>query len=216
MSTIDDKMRLILVTKLQVNDITQYLQFVCRCVEYGVTCVQLRAKNIDSETFVEIGQLFLSCLQKLNIPLIINDNIHVCKDINADGVHIGQTDIHAIEARKQLGPDKIIGLSVCNEEQLISSQELPIDYVGIGPIFQTPNKPETTAIGIETFAKLARLSNHTIIAIGGITENNAHDIFASGAQGIACINCLHTSRHLEQTIQRLRLLTNNHDKIGIS
>ncbi|WP_092485708.1 thiamine phosphate synthase [Candidatus Ichthyocystis hellenicum] len=216
MPTIDNKLRLVLVTKLQVSEIEQYLQFVCRCVKYGVTCVQLRAKNIDVETFVEIGQLFLSCLRKLDIPLIINDNIYVCKNIDADGVHIGQTDMHATEARKQLGPNKIIGLSVCNEEQLFSSQNLPIDYIGIGPIFQTSNKPEVSAIGMETFVKLAKLSRHPVVAIGGITEDNANNIFACGAQGVACINCLHTSKHLDQTIQKLNSSANNdHGKLKL-
>ena len=138
-----------------------------------------------------LGQRLKTILREFQVPLIINDRIDVALAIQADGVHLGQTDMPYAIARQLLGPDKIIGLSVENFEQIKETNRLDIDYIGISPIFSTPTKTDTAApFGLEGTAKAVQLSVHPTVAIGGIHLDNVERVMATGVNGVAVVSCI--------------------------
>lgn len=184
--------KLTLITNKGDIPLYDYLTFIETCAKSGITSLQLREKNTFYEDLLEFGRNIKKILAPHNIPFIINDDLDLAIELNADGIHLGQTDGDPIAARKHLGPDKVIGVSINSLKNLHDSNELPINYVGIGAIFPTDNKPNITTIwGIEGLKNLASLSKHPIVAIGGINEANAPEVISGGAHGIAVIGALH-------------------------
>jgi len=193
-----------LVTNKKNAETEKYLDFVISCIEAGVNAVQLREKQMNHAELLMFGQALRSLLQATKTPLIINDNITLAIELNADGVHLGQQDESVIEARKQLGNDKIIGLSVDTMEQLTTANNLPLDYIGIGAIFPTKNKANINTVwGSEALTQLSKLSLHPILAIGGINEHNAKQVIQAGAHGIAAIDAFHAAKNIHETTKKL-------------
>ncbi len=130
-----------------VTDDQQDLNTLCRVVKQaiagGVSLVQVREKQGDVRTFIERAAAVKAVLSGSGVPLIINDRVDVALAVDADGVHLGQSDMPATLARQLLGPDKLIGLSVENEQQFEQAQSLPVDYLGLSAIFATPTKTNT-------------------------------------------------------------------------
>ncbi len=167
---------------------------VMEAVAGGVTMVQLREKNISTRDFVDLGQRLKNVLLGSGVPLIINDRVDVALAIDADGVHIGQSDMPYNIARKLLGENKIIGLSVENFEQIEQANRLDVDYVGISPVFATPTKIDTApAFGIDGLRKAVALSKHPTVAIGGINLLTAPDVWRCGVDGIAVVSAIMSS-----------------------
>ena len=155
----------------------------------GVTLVQLREKNLNDDEFLKIAKNLKKITDKYNIPLIINDNVKVAKLVNADGVHIGQSDEELTEARKELGDDKIIGVSVSNIEEALKAQKDGADYLGIGAIFFTGSKKDINVpIGIENLKKIVDSISIPNVAIGGIHLDNISDVIKTGVDGVAVIS----------------------------
>lgn len=160
-------------------------------VKGGVTMVQLREKDCSSLEFFELGLKLKQLLSPLNIPLIINDRLDIALAVEADGLHIGQSDLPWQVARQLLGPDKILGLSVENMEQAEEANLLDIDYVGVSPVFATPTKTDTfQPFGLEGLKEACRISKYPAVAIGGINAMNAASIIEQGAQGIAVVSAI--------------------------
>lgn len=205
-----DDYKLTLVTHKNNISFDEYLQFITICAQAGVTAVQLREKNLSFNALITLGRQLQSVLKPFNIPLIINDNIDLALELDADGIHLGQSDGSPCDARERLGPQKIIGVSIDSLQNLESANELPIDYVGIGSIFPTQTKSNVKTIwGITGLHQLAPLSKHPIIAIGGINESNASNVFQAGAHGIAVIGAIHQARDPATTIKKLLQGTNH-------
>lgn len=201
--------RLTLVTNKGHLSVQEYIKFIGLCVKAGVTAIQLREKLLPYKDLRYFGQLLKTFLDLNNIPLIINDNIDLCLQLDASGVHLGQKDGDPAKARYILGPDKIIGLSVNNFTQIENSNNLPIDYIGVGAIFYTKNKPDIETIwGVEGLKKASLLASHRIIVIGGIEENNALSVINAGASGIAGISVFHDAADPYQTTQSLIKIIN--------
>lgn len=197
--------KLMLVTDRKQMPLDDYLQFIKTCASGGITSVQLREKHLSAEACLSFGRKLKEILDPLNIPLIVNDNIELALQINASGVHLGQTDGDPELARQRLGPDKIIGVSIDTEDNLIKANHLPIDYVGVGAIFPTTSKPNITTVwGTSGLNALSHQSKHPIIGIGGINESNALEVLTSGAQGIAIIAAIHDANDPYLTTQNLR------------
>ena len=196
--------RLILITNKQHPPLQDYLKFIRSCALAGITAVQLREKDLPYAELLEFGKKIQETLTPFNIPLIINDNIKLALALDAAGVHLGQTDGCPQKARAQLGSEKIIGVSIDSLTNLQEANQLPLDYVGIGSIFTTKNKTNVrTHWGITGLKQLAALSTHPVVAIGGINEQNAADIWLAGAQGIAAIGAFHEATDRSATIQKL-------------
>jgi thiamine-phosphate pyrophosphorylase len=160
-------------------------------VKGGVTMVQLREKDCSTRHFVELALRLKQKLAKYHVPLIINDRLDVALAADADGLHIGQSDMPYPMARRLLGPGKIIGLSVENMEQAIEANLLDVDYIGISPVFGTPTKTDTAKpFGLDGILRVMAVSKHPAVAIGGININNARAIMNAGAHGIAVVSAI--------------------------
>ena len=199
--------KLTLITNRSNIALADYLLFIEQCAQAGITALQLREKNASFSTLKAFGKALKAILRPFNVPLIINDNIDLAIELDAEGVHLGQTDGCPFTARQRLGHEKIIGVSIDSVDNLLAANDQPIDYVGIGAIFPTLNKPNvTTHWGIEGLQTIAPASKHPMIAIGGITESNAASVMLSGAQGIAVIGAVHDAICPALTLQKLRTI----------
>ncbi len=202
----DDFYKLTLVTNRQNIPLDKYLHFIDQCAQSGITAVQLREKKLNYAELLEFGKQLQNILSPYNIPLIINDNVELAFELNAAGVHLGQSDGNILKAREMLGSNKIIGITIDSIEQLLIANTLPIDYVGVGAIFPTNNKSNVATVwGCEGLKQLAALTSHLIIAIGGIDQNNVSQVVQSGAHGIAAIGVFHVDIQNPKTMtQQLR------------
>ena len=157
----------------------------------GVTMVQLREKECSTAEFIALARELKRALSPLGIPLIINDRVDVALAVDADGVHIGQSDMPYDVARRLLGPDKIIGLSVETMEEVIAANALDVDYIGISPVYATPTKTDTLApFGLEGIEEVMRLSRHRCVAIGGMNRDTIGEVIARGVEGVAVVSAI--------------------------
>ena len=153
--------------------------------------VQLREKDCCTREFIDLATRLKYKLRSFNVPLIINDRLDVALAANADGLHIGQSDMPYAMARQLLSKDKIIGLSVENMDQVLKANDLDVDYIGISPVFSTPTKTDTAQpFGLEGIRQVMAVSFHPAVAIGGINFTNATSIIRAGANGIAVVSAI--------------------------
>jgi thiamine-phosphate pyrophosphorylase len=153
--------------------------------------VQLREKNASTRDFLNQALALKPILASAGIPLIINDRVDIALAVDADGVHLGQTDMPYETARRLLGPDTIIGLSVETWEDVSAAQDLDVDYLGVSPIFATPTKTDTKAPwGLDGLSRIRSYSRHTLVAIGGLNHANAREIVAAGADAVAVVSAI--------------------------
>jgi len=205
--------KLMLVTRLnfQWQSFANYLNFIQDCVNNGVTSIEIRAKHLSDDKLYEIGQRLQEVLAPYKVPLIVNDDLELATKLDADGVHLGQTDGDPQLARQKLGAHKIIGVSISDEQQLKNANPMPIDYMGVGPVFTTNSKPDTnTFLGLKALQRLTSLAQHPVIAIGGINEVNANLVMQAGVDGLATIAAIHDSSHPGQTTASLKQIIDHH------
>ena len=182
--------RLYLVTDDQ-QDLATLKRVVRKAVEGGVTMVQVREKHGDVRAFIERAQAVKDILKDTDVPLIINDRVDVALAVDADGVHLGQSDMPANIARELIGANKILGLSIENEEQLAEADSLPIDYIGLSAIFATPTKTNTKKHwGVDGLKMALETTSLPIVAIGGINESNIPQLSATGVHGLALVSAI--------------------------
>ena len=157
----------------------------------GATVVQLRAPNWKKRQWLETAFALKAALAPYGVPLIINDHIDVALAVDAEGVHVGQGDLPALEARRLIGPDKILGLSVGNAEEMATVPAAGVDYLGIGPVYPTGTKPDAgEATGVALFAELVAATPLPVVAIGGIHRENCTPLFDAGTDGVAVISAI--------------------------
>ena len=156
----------------------------------GVTTIQLREKNLSNEEFISIAKDVKKVCQKYHIPLIINDNLEVALAINSDGIHIGQNDIPASIVRKQIGPDKILGVSVHNLKEAFQAKIDGADYVGVGAIFSTETKNDATNVTLDSLKKICDNIDLPVVAIGGINLDNISKLKDINIAGIAVVSAI--------------------------
>ena len=164
---------------------------VAEAVAGGATMVQLREKDCPVREFVDLARSLAVLLRPLGVPLVINDRVDVALASGAAGVHLGQTDMRATDARRILGPDAIIGLSVENMHQAREAESLDVDYYGVSPIFATPTKTDTgSPWGLDGLAGLRAATSRPLEAIGAIGPDNAADVIRAGADGVAVVSAI--------------------------
>lgn len=182
---------LYLVTDRSLSNGRQLDSIVYDAIKGGVSIVQIREKKASTSEFLALTKSILAVTRELNVPLIINDRIDIALAAGADGVHLGQSDMPYEDARRLLGDDAIIGISVTNVEQALKAEKWDVDYLGIGPIFFTTTKEDLkTPIGFEGFKAIRKVSRHPLIAIGGIKKETAQEAMLCGAQGIAVVSAI--------------------------
>ena len=204
---------LYLVTDRDLAKGRSILRVVEQAVRGGVTVVQLREKDCSARDFVQLADEMKRLLAARGVPLIINDRVDVALAVQADGVHIGQTDMPYAHVRRlarlggRVGRNMLIGLSVETPAQADEAEGLDVDYLGVSPIFGTPTKPELQAVwGIEGLRGLRARSRHKLIAIGGINESNVDDVIRAGADGVAVVSAICSADNPKEAAGRLRAI----------
>lgn len=186
-----------------LNGETLYSQ-VEKTLEGGTTFVQLREKELDEEHFLEEAKEIKKLCAKYNVPFVINDNVEIALEMDADGVHVGQSDMEAGDVRAKLGPDKIIGVSAQTVEQALLAQERGADYLGVGAVFHTDSKADAADVDHETLKAICEAVDIPVIAIGGISKDNVGELAGSGICGIAVISAIFAEKDIKGATQELK------------
>ncbi len=182
------------------TDLTHDAEAVIRA---GAKILQLRCKKMTNADFYKLVTRLVPVCKQHGVLLILNDRVDVCMVTEASGVHLGEDDFPATEAR-QLLPDAIIGASTHNIKQVQEADRLPVDYISIGPIFPTTSKANPDpVVGIDLLRKVRSLTKKPIVCIGGITENEIPELLRAGANGIAVISEIYRNDDVYSTTQRL-------------
>ena len=174
-----------------------------KALKGGVTLLQLREKNMDFDDFVKSAYEIKVVCRKYNVPLIINDSIDVAKAVEADGVHLGQSDMPASKARAILGKDKIIGVTAKTVEQAQKAQSDGADYLGSGAIFGTTTKGNAIKMDMATLKSITASVNIPVAAIGGITSKNILELTGTGVAGAAVVSGIFASENIESAARDL-------------
>ena len=206
-----DALRLYLVTdqpSLKGRALTDVVQ---AAVQGGVTCVQLREKHANSRDFHALAVALMDLLQPLHIPLIINDRLDIALACKAQGVHLGQSDLPVAAARALLPPEVFIGWSVETLDEVMQSASLPVDYLGVSPVFATPTKTDTaTPWGLEGLQRVRSATPLPLVAIGGIHAHNAAAVLQAGADSLAVVSAICSADDPHSASQHLRDLIDAH------
>jgi len=200
---------LMLVTDRPLCQGRNLLDVVDQAVQGGVTAVQLREKRLATREFVQLGRELKKRLQPRNIPLFINDRLDVAQTVGADGIHVGQEDMHAIDVRSLIGTTMAVGLSVNSARDVHEANTLDVDYLGAGPVFSTATKDDAKeALGIDGLQALVSLSRHPVVAIGSIKAANVTRVIKTGVRGVAVVSAVcaadSPNRSAAELIQAIR------------
>ncbi len=162
----------------------------------GVTFLQLREKDLDDANFYEEAVRLQQMAAEYGIPFVVNDNVDIALRMNADGVHVGQSDMEAGDVRALIGPDKILGVSAQTVEQAVLAESRGADYLGVGAVFPTGSKDDADSVSLETLKAICEAVTIPVVAIGGITGDNTPKLAGSGICGIAVISAIYGSQDI--------------------
>ncbi len=173
----------------------------------GATFIQLREKELDEEHFLEEAKEIKELCRRYQVPFVINDNVEIALAVDADGVHVGQSDMEAGDVRAKLGPDKMIGVSAQTVEQAVMAEQNGADYLGVGAVFPTGSKADALEVSHDTLKAICKAVKIPVIAIGGISMENILELSGSGVCGIAVISAIFAKDDIEEAARELRGLT---------
>lgn len=189
-----------------LNGETLYSQ-VEKALKGGATFIQLREKKLDEGSFLEEAKEIQKLCKEYNVPFVINDNVEIAKEINADGVHVGQSDMEAQNVREILGDDKIIGVSAQTVEQALLAEKHGADYLGVGAVFKTGSKDDAEEVSHDELERICKAVSIPVIAIGGITHDNVKELSGRGIVGIAVISAIFGQKDIENATKELKAET---------
>lgn len=187
---------LYLVTDPSAGEKTE--EIVKEAVAGGVTMVQLREKTAGSLSFYERALRLKRVTRKAGVPLIINDRTDIMLAADADGLHVGQSDLPAAVARRLIGPDKILGVSAHTVEEAVRAEKDGADYLGVGAVFPTATKKDAESVSYETLKEICETVSIPVVAIGGIGEHNIGKLVGSGIRGIAVVSAIMNAENPEK------------------
>ena len=173
----------------------------------GATFIQLREKDMDPEAFLQEAVDIKQVCAKYHVPFVINDNVDVARKVNADGIHVGQSDMEADDVRKLIGPDKILGVSAETVEQAVLAEQRGADYLGVGAVFPTGSKADAEAVDFAVLKEICQTVHIPVIAIGGITKENLRQLSGSGICGIAVISAIFAQKDVRAAAKQLHALS---------
>ena len=173
-------------------------------IDGGADAVQLREKTISDSKFISLAREVRDITTKRGSLLIINDRVHVVRKVNADGIHLGQQDMSALEARNIIGDEKIIGVSTHSITQARQAQKDGADYIAIGPIYPTSTKGHEPSVGIEIIHEISEAVSIPIIAIGAITLENLDEVLKAGASRIAVCSAIIGSKDIYSSTRQFK------------
>ena len=170
----------------------------------GATFVQLREKELDEETFLEEAQKIKKLCGKYHVPFVINDNVDIALAVDADGVHVGQSDMEAGKVREKLGPDKIIGVSCKTVEQALLAKKHGADYLGVGAMYPTGTKKDATAVTPAALSEICHAVDIPVVAIGGINKDRLEPLKGTGVDGVAVVSAIFAAEDIEKAAKELK------------
>ena len=180
---------------------------VKEALDGGATCIQLREKQLDEENFLKEAIEIQKLCKEYHVPFIVNDNVEIAKTMHADGIHVGQSDMEALDVRKALGNDVILGVSAQTVEQAKKAEAHGADYLGVGAVFPTGSKDDADDVSHETLQAICEAVSIPVIAIGGITQDNVKELAGSGIVGIAVISAIFAQKDITQATKDLKQAT---------
>ncbi len=172
-------------------------------LEGGATFMQIREKNLPYDEFLALAKEVKKVTDEFRVPYVVNDEVEIAKAIDADGVHIGQSDKALVDARKILGPDKIIGVSAQTVEQAVEAQKNGADYLGVGSIFTTSTKLDADDVSLETLRAICDAVSIPVVAIGGIKEDNILDLKGTNVDGVAIVSGIFGAENIKEATSKL-------------
>lgn len=178
-----------------------------KAVRGGVTMVQLREKHMEFDELVNLAKKIGAVVHKYNVPLIINDDIEAALASGADGVHVGQEDICASEARQKIGSSMILGVSARSAETALEAERCGADYIGAGAVFSTSTKEDAKVISLDELKRICDSVSIPVVAIGGITEDNIMELSDSGITGTAVVSAIFAKDDAAASAAKLLTLT---------
>lgn len=170
----------------------------------GITFLQLREKNLDRDAFLKEAREMAELSRQYHVPFVVNDEVEIALECGADGVHVGQDDMACQNARKLLGPDKIIGVSVHNVEEALKAQADGADYLGLGAVKATPTKTDAKVVEFEEIQRVCEAVSIPVVAIGGIKKDNLMELQGSHVDGIAVVSAIFGAEDIGQETENLR------------
>lgn len=186
-------------------------QSLCEQVEAalkgGVTCVQLREKNLDEADFLAEAMEISALCRRYGVPFLINDNVDIALRCHADGVHVGQEDMQAAKVRQRLGPGRLIGVSAHSVEEAMAAEAAGADYLGVGAMFGTSTKKNVRPLTPEILKAICQAVEIPVVAIGGIHARNMAQLAGTGADGAALVSAIFGAEDIEAECRRLRQLS---------
>ncbi len=175
-------------------------------IEGGVDLIQLRAKNQSDGEVIALARAVMDVTRRKGIPLIINDHPHVARATGADGAHVGQNDRSVAEARRILGKSALVGKSTHSLQQALNAEQEEADYIGVGPIFATPTKPDYSPVGLDLVRQVRSKIRIPFFCIGGIKLENADEVIAAGAQRLVVVSGILQAQDPADYCRRLKIL----------
>ncbi len=204
-----DKNIYLITSSDNFNSGDEFLDKIAQILKCGVKIIQYREKNKPAKEIIKTGMKIRQLCSIYGALFIVNDRIDIAKILDADGVHLGQDDIPINEARKILGNDKIIGISTHKPNDALEAQKAGADYIGVGPVFKTPTKPNATPVGLEYVKWVSKNIKIPFYAIGSIDINNVQKVLSAGANRIAVIRALMNAQNPDIIIKKFMEEINN-------
>ena len=191
------------------DDVEKFLRTIEEAIHGGVSVVQIREKTADTLDFYNLALKVKQITTKYNVPLIINDRVDVALAIDADGVHVGQSDMPCEVTRKLVGPDKIVGVSAATIEEAKKAEKDGADYIGTGAVFPTATKDDAPKITKKDLKEIVKSINIPVVAIGGITIDNAHELTDTGIKGLSVVSAIMSSDNPKKSSEKLLNIFNS-------
>lgn len=173
----------------------------------GVTCVQLREKELAEEDFLKEALEISALCKEYGVPFFINDNVEIAIKCQADGIHVGQEDMEASQVRKKVGEDMMIGVSVHSVEEALEAVKKGADCLGVGAMFSTSTKKDVDLLPKESLKDICQAVNVPVVAIGGIGKSNIIDLSGTGVDGVALVSAIFSADNIEEECRNLRKLS---------
>ena len=176
-------------------------------LEGGVTMLQLREKTLAEPAFLAEAKELQALCREYHVPFIVNDNVDIALALDADGVHVGQSDMEALDVRAKLGPGKIVGVSAQTVEQALLAEKHGADYLGVGAVFPTGSKDDADDVSYDTLKAICQAVSIPVVAIGGISRDNVARLADSGICGVAVISAIYGAPDIRAAAQELKAAT---------
>ena len=183
-----------------------YEQVEC-ALKGGVTCVQLREKEMGQEEFLEEAKEISALCKQYGVPLFINDNVEVAIQCHADGIHVGQEDMAAAQVRKKVGDGMMIGVSVHSVQEALDAVQNGADCLGVGAMFSTSTKKDAEVLPKEVLREICAAVDIPVVAIGGIGKSNLLELAGTGVDGVALVSAIFSAEDIEEECRLLRKLS---------